>query len=152
MFSLRAEQGLTARGKGEPRICDSGMAQIVEEIGNSTQTANSRDDARYAAPEQIENSGVTATKEADTCSFGMLILECITEKRPFYNYSRDALVLHARIAKKLCPPRPDGQDQRNRVSDELWELMMRCWSARPDHRPTMEQVHSFFLNQDSTMY
>jgi hypothetical protein len=75
----------------------------------------------------------------------MLIIECITEKVPFSNLSRDAAVIDARIRKRQYPPRPDGQDPRNRVSDGLWDLMMRCWSIKPDDRPTMEYVHSTFL-------
>ena len=77
----------------------------------------------------------------------MLILECITEKIPFSNLTHDAAVLHARITKGQCPLRPDGQDPKNHIPDELWELMMRCWAVKPDQRPTMEQVHGFFLHQ-----
>ena len=81
-----------------------------------------------------------ATKSSDAYSFALLILESITEKRPFYQLSRDAAVIHARIAKKQCPPRP-----KTHVSDDLWSLMERCWSVEPDKRPTMENIHSFFL-------
>ena len=101
---------------------------------------------RYAAPEVIESSNVFATRESDTYSFAMLILECITEEVPFSNIGRDAAVIHARISQKKCPPRPDGQDERNRVSDQLWDLMKRCWSFKPEERPTMGSVHNFFLD------
>ena len=77
----------------------------------------------------------------------MLILECITEEVPFPNLVREAAVVHARISKRQCPPRPDGRDGKDYVSDDLWDLMGRCWAAKPDQRPTMERVHSFFLNQ-----
>jgi len=100
---------------------------------------------RYAAPELIENRKVYATRNSDTYSFAMLILECFTEKIPFYEHSRDAAVIHARISKRQCPPRPDGHSPKNRVSDDLWSLMNRCWAVKPDDRPTMEHVHSFFL-------
>ena len=77
----------------------------------------------------------------------MLVLECVTEEVPFSDLSRDAAVIHARISKRRCPPRPDGPDPKNRVSDDLWDLMMRCWAVKHEGRPTMEQVHSFFLRQ-----
>ena len=135
-------------GKGEPQICDFGMVQIVEETQEMLHTANSSgESARYAAPEQIGSSSVSATKESDTFSFGMLILECITEEKPFSNCLRDATVLNKRMTNGMCPPRPDEQDRRKRISDELWGLMMRCWSVKPDHRPTMEQVYMFFRNR-----
>ena len=103
------------------------------------------DFVRYSAPELIEDNGVSATTSSDTYSFAMLILECFTERRPFHHLARDAAVLHARISKRQIPPRPDWQEPRERVSDDLWDLMIRCWSKERDNRPTMEQVHSFFL-------
>jgi hypothetical protein len=100
---------------------------------------------RYTAPEVMENGKIFATAYSDTYSFAMLVLECITEKVPFSNVSEDTEVI--RVSKKECPPRPDGKGGRNRVSDELWGLMKRCWSVEPDSRPTMKQVHSFFLGE-----
>ena len=121
------------------------MEDITE--GTISKTGATGDVVRYSAPELIENNNVSATAQSDTYSFAMLVLECITEDVPFPNKSRDAAVIHERITKRLCPPRPDGQDPRNRVSDGLWDLMMRCWSIQPDHRPTIEHVHSFFLDK-----
>jgi hypothetical protein len=78
----------------------------------------------------------------------MLMLECTTEEAPFSNLSSDAAVIHARITKRQYPLRPDsGQEGNNGVTDGLWDFMMRCWSVIPDQRPTMEQVHTFFLYQ-----
>ena len=120
----------------------------MEEMNENTisKTVSSAAIVRYAAPEVIENNTVFATTHSDTYSFAMLILECITEEVPFSNISRDAAVIHARISKKQCPLRPDGQDGKNRVSDDLWDLMKRCWSVKPEQRPTMELVHRFFLD------
>ena len=119
------------------------MDEINENV--TSKTTSSGDVVRYSAPELIENNNASATMCSDTYSFGMLVLECITEEVPFSNLPRDATVIHARISKRQCPPRPDGQDQKNGVSDDLWDLMTRCWSDKPDDRPTMEQVHNFFL-------
>jgi len=134
--------------EGEPQICDFGIAGIANEINENTtsKTVSSGDVVRYSAPELIENNNGMETTHSDTYSFAMLILECITEEVPFSNLPRDVAVIHARIGRRECPPRPNGQDQKNRVSDGLWDLMMRCWSVKPDQRPTMEQVHSFFLH------
>ena len=124
------------------------MAKIVQESAEITISKTASGDAlRYLAPELIENNNASATTESDTYSFAMLILECITEKVPFNGLTRDAAVIHTRITKKQCPPRPSGQDPKNRVSDGLWDLMKRCWSVAHNQRPTMEQVHGFFLRQ-----
>jgi len=114
------------------------------ENATGSKTVSSADVVRYAAPELIETNSSSATKESDTYSFAMLIVECITEDMPFSNITRDAAVIHARINKKQCPPRPEGLEGKKYVSDSLWELMNRCWSQKPDQRPSMEHVHRFF--------
>jgi len=134
--------------EGEPQICDFGIARIWEKVNGTTvsMTMTSGGAIRYIATEHLEDGIVPATAQSDTFSFAMLILECITEEMPFSGLARDAAVLHARTTKGQCPSRPDGQNQ---ISDELWELMVRCWAVRPDKRPTMEQVHSFFLDNQA---
>ena len=118
----------------------------MEESNETTvpRTVSSKDAVRYSAPELLEYNNVTPTTYADTYSFAMLILECTTEEVPFPNLSSEAAVIHARITKKQSPNRPDG---KNSVSDGLWDFMVQCWAEKPDHRPTMEQVHTFFLYQ-----
>ena len=121
----------------------------MEECNESTvsRTVSSKDVVRYSAPELLENNSVSPTTHSDTYSFAMLILECMNEEAPFSNLSSEAAIIHARITKRQHPPQPDGQNGKNSISDGLWEFMMRCWSVKPDHRPTMEQVHTFFLCQ-----
>lgn len=131
--------------EGEPQICDFGFASLIDESNEGTKTASEAAVVRYAAPEQIEDSS-HATTYSDAYSFAMLIIECVTEAVPFSNINRDAAVIHARIGKRQRPLRPDGPEARKRVSDSLWDLMGRCWSEKPDQRPTMEQVHRFFLD------
>lgn len=121
----------------------------MEENNENTvsRTFSSKDVVRYSAPELLENNNVSPTTYSDTYAFAMLMLECTTEEAPFSNLSSDAAVIHARITKRQYPLRPDGQDRNNCVSDGWWDFMMRCWSVKPDHRPTMEHVHNFFLYQ-----
>jgi len=117
---------------------------VEESLESTTSKTVSGEVIRYSAPELIEHSNTHATKSSDPFSFAMLILECFTEKIPFHEHSRDAAVIHARISRKQLPLRPDGHNERNRVSDDLWSLMKRCWSIKPGERPNMEQIRSFF--------
>jgi len=98
-----------------------------------------------AAPELIVN-GALPTMESDTYSFALLVLECITEEAPFSHLEREAAVVHARINKRQIPPRPPKQDQKEPISDELWNLMMDCWNWVPKNRPTIEVVQKFFIS------
>ena len=136
-------------GKGEPLVCDFGVARVSDEANENmtSKTMSSGDFVRYSATELIQDIDLPPTTYSDVCSFGMLILECITEERPFSNLTRDAAVIHARISRKQYPPRPAGQYPKNNISDDLWEFMMRCWAVKPDERPTMGEVYSFFLHQ-----
>jgi len=95
----------------------------------------------------IQSNNVPATTHSDTYSFALLVLECVTEERPFSQFEREAAVIHARMTKRKCPSRPDGQDQRRRISDSVWKLMVGCWNPVPDRRPSMETVNSFLSNQ-----
>lgn len=97
---------------------------------------------RYAAPELLENNNNLPTMQSDVYSFAMLILECITEEPPFSNIAHDAGVIHARLTKRQYPSRPEGEAS---VPSELWDYMEGCWSDQPENRPTMDQVHHFFV-------
>ena len=129
--------------KGEAQIWNFEMARIGDEA--VIRTVSSGDTVRYGAPELIETYGTPPTMESDTYSFTLMVLECVTEERPFFHLERDAAVLHARITKRQLPPRPPKQDQKEPISDELWNLMTDCWNPVPKNRPTMEVVQKFFV-------
>lgn len=136
--------------KGEPQICDFGAAKIAEErTKNMTASpaVGDLDTLRYLAPELIEGGNVPPTTNSDAYSFAMLMLECIAEKIPFSDCPPDIEAIRDRILGGRCPPRPDGPDPRVRVPIGLWSLMLRCWDTKCNHRPTMEQIHSFLLPQ-----
>ena len=116
------------------------MTGIVDENTEGATPGNTpRGAVRYLAPELIEDSNTPVTTGSDTFSFGMLMLECVTEETPLF----DLPSFDTRITKIQYPPRPDGPDPKSCVSDLLWELMLSCWSAKCNGRPTMEQVHYF---------
>lgn len=118
------------------------MGGITRETENPVGQGLPGSTIRYSAPELIEDKDASPTTHSDTYSFAMLVFECITEDVPFSDLSRDAAVIHAKIHKRLRPPRP-----KDHVSKDLWDLMMLCWSDQPDQRPTMERVHEFFRGQ-----
>ena len=105
-------------GKGQ--ICDFGITIIVEEITGIaiSKTVPNGDGTRYLAPELLASNDVPPTAHSDTYSFAMLIYECAVEEAPLSNITRYAAIIHARIGKKQCSPRPDGQETK-RVSDGL---------------------------------
>ncbi|KAG6811485.1 hypothetical protein H0H92_007177 [Tricholoma furcatifolium] len=129
--------------EGEACICDFGMSKIIEDVTekSASATLTASGSARWLAPELIEGSVTTPTKEADIYSYAMAMLELITGKHPFANRRRDASVIHDIVVLKKTPIRPTEPDVIPWLSDNLWTLMNDCWKPAA-LRPSMEQVAS----------
>ncbi|KAF9459539.1 TKL/TKL-ccin protein kinase [Collybia nuda] len=129
-------------GKGEACICDFGMSKVIEEVTerSASATLTASGSARWLAPELIEGLISSPTKEADTYSYAMAILELFTEKHPFSHRRRDASVIHDIVVLKKTPPRPETLDAGVGLNDGLWMLMQQCWHAHAISRPSMAQV------------
>jgi len=114
------------------------MEEVTERAASATLTAAGS--ARWLAPELIEGSIASPTFPADTYSFAMAMLELLTGRHPFANLKRDASVIHNIVVLKLMPTRPEASEVKRWLSDELWELMRRCWSPDAPARPPMSIV------------
>lgn len=118
------------------------MSKIIEDVteksASATLTASSS--ARWLAPELIEGLISSPTKEADTYSYAMAILELFTGKHPFSHCRRDATVIYDIVMLKKTPPRPETAHVGDGLSDELWVLMQECWDADAQLRPSMGLV------------
>src|SRR3989337_158833 len=74
-------------------------------------------------------NGHEYTEESDIYSFGMIMWEFMTGRRPFWNENHD-IELIIKICDGLRPPTitnaPEG----------YIELMKKCWHSDPTKRPT----------------
>ena len=118
------------------------MSKVIEEVTekSASATLTAAGSARWLAPELIEGVVSSPTKEADTYSYGMAILELITGKHPYSNRKRDASVIHDIVVLRKTPPRPTEPDVLPWLTEGLWELMRGCWRSPADSRPSMAQV------------
>jgi serine/threonine protein kinase len=118
------------------------MSTVIEEVTekSASATLTAAGSARWLAPELIEGSIASPTFPADTYSFAMAMLELLTGKHPFANLKRDASVIHNIVVLKLMPTRPDVPEVNRWLSDDLWELMRKCWSPDAHARPLMSDV------------
>ena len=100
--------------------------------------------SRWSAPELIDPTlfgmqRASSSTCTDVWSFGMLCLELMTHVQPYNDIAQDITVA-INISKGKLPSRP-GQTAISRgLSDELWALMLKCWSKYPQHRPSMTSV------------
>ena len=77
------------------------------------------------------------TKHSDCYALGMVIYEVLSGRIPFY---RDRnLVIPGRVVGGGRPERPQGAEGVW-FTDEVWEVMERCWMPQPGNRPNIEDV------------
>lgn len=121
------------------------MSKIIEEVTekSASATLTASGSARWLAPELIEGAVSSPTKEADTYSYAMAILELITGKHPFSNRKRDATVIHDIVVLKKTPLRPTGPEVLPWLTESLWTLMNQCWRIPASSRPSMAEVSAY---------
>ncbi|KAG1718133.1 kinase-like domain-containing protein [Suillus paluster] len=94
---------------------------------------------RWAAPEllSLEESGSAITTQSDIYSFGSITLQVLTGNVPWPHLNREAAIMGKLIFEGQTHPRPD------RVTDEQWDFMTRCWCKTPTDRPSAREALQF---------
>ena len=84
---------------------------------------------------------VKATAHTDMWSFGMTILEILTNESPFYKYANDYTVV-MQIHGRILPTEPAAADRYGNVGppSELWEGIQKCWHEIPEKRPSAAEM------------
>ena len=112
---------------------------VIGDLGISKSATESTDDNNenygiipYMAPEIFQ--GQKYTKESDIYSFGMIMWEFMTARRPFWDRNHDTELI-IEICDGLRPPivtnAPEG----------YIELMKECWHSDPKKRPIAANIH-----------
>ena len=122
---------------------------FVSDLGLSkSATTESIDDSEnygiipYIAPEIFQ--GQKYTEKSDIYSFGMIMWEIMTGRRPFWDRNHDVDLI-IEIVDGLRPPivtnAPEG----------YIELMKECWHPDPVKRPTASSITDWKSNKFSIM-
>eukprot|EP00002_Diphylleia_rotans_P037319 TRINITY_DN832_c0_g1_i12.p1 TRINITY_DN832_c0_g1~~TRINITY_DN832_c0_g1_i12.p1 ORF type:complete len:2157 (+),score=329.35 TRINITY_DN832_c0_g1_i12:121-6591(+) len=113
------------------KISDFGLTGIQQKIKNSELPSGS---LLWMAPEVI--LGEEYTEKADVYSFGIVIWEVLTRKEPYEDYGGIKEVPY-KVLKDQMRPRLDdvGKDGLDVIP-----LMQRCWSQKPDDRPSFSHL------------
>ena len=67
----------------------------------------------------------------------MVIYEVLSGQAPFAQYS--ALTTLQMVLKGGLPDRPQGMQGRW-FTDDVWEMLVRCWQRQPSDRPGLDAV------------
>ena len=109
-------------------IGDLGLCQPLNEKDNSNKIFGV---IPYLAPEVLSRKPYT--KESDIYSFGMIMWEFTTGKKPFHDKPHD----HLLISDILKGERPQVTDD---TPEFYAELIKRCWDHNPENRPTACEI------------
>src|SRR5437764_8785996 len=109
-------------------IGDLGLCQQLKKKDNPNETFGV---IPYLAPEALSKKPYT--RESDIYSFGMIMWEHTTGKKPFHDRPHN----HLLIADILKGERPQVTDD---TPEFYTELMKRCWNHNTENRPTAEEI------------
>ncbi|KIO25546.1 hypothetical protein M407DRAFT_25144 [Tulasnella calospora MUT 4182] len=119
-------------------LCDFGNSVTLADDPTGLTTPNvGQGTTRWIAPEVL--LGEPATAKADVYSFGILALEIMSDKLPYYKLQVHAAVILAKARGKV-PSRESYPELP--AMDPFWPLLMQCWDSDADARPGMDKVHS----------
>jgi serine/threonine protein kinase len=117
-----------------PRIADFGLAKLIS-LENALKMTTSLGTPAYMAPElddeAYENDDIYGA--IDVFSFGMILWELASEKRPFEKLKSPVSVRMA-IHDNRFPAQPTG------ITDDFWTLIETCWSPVPEDRPRFDEI------------
>lgn len=117
---------LVARGT-VLKICDFGTACDIQ-----TYMTNNKGSAAWMAPEVFEGSNYS--EKCDVFSWGIILWEVITRKKPFDEIGGSAFCIMWAVHRGTRPPLIKD------LPEPIESLMTRCWDKEPSLRPSMEEV------------
>jgi len=126
------------RGQNEVtvKIADFGLAKNTEG-GTYSLSSNSKFPIRWTAPEVFETGKMS--KASDVWSFGVVMWEILEQKVPYYELgNQDIAAAICNKGYRLAKP------TKTECPDELYNIMMSCFSSKPEDRPSfVDLVHTF---------
>ena len=130
----------------EPKIGDFGLVRLLPMLDHCVLSSKIQSALGYMAPEFACRT-VKITEKCDIYSFGILILEVVTGKRPVEYMEDDVVVLCDKVRSALDDGKVeqcvDEKLKGNFAADEaipVIKLGLVCASQVPSNRPDMAEV------------
>lgn len=117
---------------GEALLSGCHLEDVLESLPNTQEDGGPS--ISWLVPEEL--NGSEPTTASDVYSFGSVMLEVLSEKRPFWKLSPGWTII--RKASGHLPSRLDHPLLP--VSDPLWDLIESAMATEPSERPVMKVV------------
>ncbi|KAF3447897.1 hypothetical protein FNV43_RR08604 [Rhamnella rubrinervis] len=141
-------------GNLEARVSDFGLAKLLEDEESHITTIVAGTFG-YLAPEYMQSG--RATEKTDVYSFGVLVLEVMSGKRPtdasFIEKGLNIVgwlnfLVTENRQREIVDPQCEGVQSES--LDALLSVAIQCVSSSPEERPTMHRVVQLFESEVMT--
>lgn len=117
------------------KICDFGLARVIED-DEYCPRQGSRFPVKWTAPEAIVYGRFSI--KSDVWSYGILLMELFTYGQVPYPGMHGREVIE-QVERGYRMPKPTCHF----IPDAIYRLMLQCWDADPDKRPTFEFLNHY---------
>uniref|UniRef100_A0A671PIG2 Proto-oncogene tyrosine-protein kinase receptor Ret n=1 Tax=Sinocyclocheilus anshuiensis TaxID=1608454 RepID=A0A671PIG2_9TELE len=127
---LAARNVLVAEGR-KMKISDFGLSRDVYEEDSYVKRSKGRIPVKWMAIESLFDH--IYTTQSDVWSFGVLLWEIVTlGGNPYPGIAPERLFNLLKTGYRMEKP--------ENCTDEMYNLMLRCWKQEPDKRPTFSDI------------
>uniref|UniRef100_A0A671NWF0 Proto-oncogene tyrosine-protein kinase receptor Ret n=1 Tax=Sinocyclocheilus anshuiensis TaxID=1608454 RepID=A0A671NWF0_9TELE len=127
---LAARNVLVAEGR-KMKISDFGLSRDVYEEDSYVKRSKGRIPVKWMAIESLFDH--IYTSQSDVWSFGVLLWEIVTlGGNPYPGIAPERLFNLLKTGYRMEKP--------ENCTDEMYNLMLRCWKQEPDKRPTFSDI------------
>jgi len=119
------------------QIADFGLSREVEDF---YETESGKIPVKWTAPEVFKFN--KHSSKSDVWSFGITMMEIVMYgEMPYQNF--DNLTTRQKVLEGYRMPKPEE------CSQQLYNIMMLCWRANPDERPTFREINTILKKLNS---